>query len=275
MEKGKNQVKSRFFTILLCILTVLLCAAPRSWAGDYNGGVHDIISDEDHLNIGTTASGTIVNLYAFITNDVIVGPDSFLNIYRGNVGGNVIVNPSAVVTVYGTNFAVDSVLLDPSATYFTVQSSNAKTLTGYYGNQSEINLLFTNYSNSDITIYLTPPISTVKQVKIDIKPGSNPNSINLKSKGVVPAAVLTDGDFNADSVDPTTVEFAGIEPVRWTLCDVDDDGDLDMLFHFKTQELELDENSTEATLMGKTLNGDDIEGTDEVRIVPQKKTKKK
>ena len=48
-------------------------------------------------------------------------------------------------------------------------------------------------------------------------------------------------------------------------------GNDDMLFHFKTQELNLDENSTEATLMCETFGGDTITGTDTVRIVPHKK----
>lgn len=108
-------------------------------------------------------------------------------------------------------------------------------------------------------------------VLIDIKPGSYPNSINLKSKGVVPVAVLTTQDFDAVTVDAGTVEFAGAAPLRWTWEDVDDDGDVDLLLHFRTQELNLDENSTEATLTGETLTGDEIEGTDEVRIVPRKK----
>ncbi len=111
-------------------------------------------------------------------------------------------------------------------------------------------------------------------VDIDIKPGSDPNSINLKSKGVVPVAVLTTDDFDANDVDPSTVEFAGAEPVRWVMCDVDDDSDIDMLFHFKTQELvDLDENSTEATLVGTTYSGTPIQGTDVVNIVPTKKGK--
>lgn len=113
----------------------------------------------------------------------------------------------------------------------------------------------------------------VIEVEIDIKPGSYPNSINLKSKGVVPVAVLTTGDFDASTVDPDTVEFAGAEPVRWALEDVDDDSDLDLLLHFKTQDLDLTEDSTEATLTGETLDGVQIEGTDTVNIVPPAKAK--
>ena len=81
-------------------------------------------------------------------------------------------------------------------------------------------------------------------------------------------AVLTTEEFDATLVDPGTVKFADAFPVRWTTEDVDGDGDLDMLFHFKTQELNLDANSTEATLTGATTVGEEITGTDEVRIVP-------
>jgi len=100
-------------------------------------------------------------------------------------------------------------------------------------------------------------------VAIDIKPGSYPNSINLKSKGVVPVAVLTAADFNANTVDPATM--------RWVLGDVDRDGDMDMLFHFRTQDLNLKPTSTEATLTGSTTAGGPIKGTDTVNIVPKGK----
>jgi hypothetical protein len=105
-------------------------------------------------------------------------------------------------------------------------------------------------------------------VQIDIKPETYPNSINLDSKGRVPVAVLTTDDFDATTVDPVTVEFADTMPLRWTVKDVDSDGDLDLLFFFKTQELDLDSASTEATLTGKTFDLVNIVGTDTVNIVP-------
>ena len=107
------------------------------------------------------------------------------------------------------------------------------------------------------------------EVSIDIKPGSDPNSISLKSKGVVPVAILTTPDFDAASVDPTTVVFADAAPLRWAMEDVDGDGDLDMILHFAMRELNLTPSSTEAMLTGNTLGGVPIAGTDSVRIVPQ------
>jgi len=118
------------------------------------------------------------------------------------------------------------------------------------------------------------------EVTLDIKPGSYPNSINLKSRGKVPVAILTTDDFDADNVDPDTCLFAGASPVRWNIEDVDRDGDDDMILHFKTQELDLTKHSTEATLEGETIEGTPIIGTDSVNIVPKgnmhsKKAKKK
>ena len=109
-----------------------------------------------------------------------------------------------------------------------------------------------------------------KRRTVDIKPGNYPNSINLNSYGVVPVAVLTAEDLDASTVDPGTVEFAGAVPISSTLKDVDGDGDMDILFHFNTQDLKkLDEDSTEATLTGKTYGRQKIEGTDTVNIVPK------
>ncbi len=53
--------------------------------------------------------------------------------------------------------------------------------------------------------------------------------------------------------------------------DVDGDGDLDLLLHFKTQELSLTNDSTTANLTGTTYGGQAIQGTDTVNIVPKGK----
>lgn len=107
------------------------------------------------------------------------------------------------------------------------------------------------------------------QVTIDIKPGSDTNPINLGSNGVIPVAILTDGDFDAANVDPDTVLFGPDEaqPVQSAIEDVDGDGDLDMILHFRTQEVGLGEGDTDALLTGQTMDGKYFEGTDVVRII--------
>ncbi|KGK97722.1 hypothetical protein LI82_08045 [Methanococcoides methylutens] len=110
----------------------------------------------------------------------------------------------------------------------------------------------------------------VTKINIDIKPGSFPNSINPNSKGVIPVAILSTDVFDATMVDPVTVVFGpnDVSPLRWATEDVDKDGDLDLVFHFRTQETGVEAGDTEATLTGETFDGTNIEGTDSVKIVP-------
>lgn len=112
-----------------------------------------------------------------------------------------------------------------------------------------------------------PPIG----VEIDIKPQAFPNSINPDSTGVIPVAILTTPPvFDACAVDAATVRFGpfGAWAVQWAVKDVDDDGDLDMLLHFQTQDTGIIAGDTEAELTGKTVDGRDIHGSDSVRTVP-------
>ena len=64
--------------------------------------------------------------------------------------------------------------------------------------------------------------------------------------------------------------FGPIEasPVHYSMDDVNDDGNLDMILHFRTQEVGLTKDDTETNLTGETMNGINIRGTDSVRIVP-------
>ncbi|HUU18913.1 MAG TPA: hypothetical protein VMW72_17310 [Sedimentisphaerales bacterium] len=310
--KKKNHIKMRFSTLLFCCLAIVLCAAPRGWADGsyklYDGGeiydlddgeIYDVTEDLYWLEVG---AGTTVNLRcASVKLYVYAYPGSILNIYSGNVEWYVLVKPAmatgssepeAVVTVYGKDFKVDgdSVSYGPIVIDSLSNGIFGGILTGIYGNLESIELKF--ISIVPIPILLEPPAVSEVEIQIDIKPGSDLNNINLKSKGVVPVAVLTTEDFDASTIDTDpdtdTVKLAGASPVRWKLCDVDGDGDLDMLFHFKTQELlkneknpdGLDEGSTEATLTAtligsrETTDGEVvIQGTDEVCIKPQKKKK--
>jgi len=108
-------------------------------------------------------------------------------------------------------------------------------------------------------------------VNVDIKPGSDPNSINLKSKGVVPVAILTVEDFDATTVNPLSVEFGPDGAMeahgRGHIEDVDGDSDLDLVLHFKTQETGIMCGDSSASLTGETFGGQAIEGSDSIKTV--------
>lgn len=61
--------------------------------------------------------------------------------------------------------------------------------------------------------------------EIDIKPGSCPNPLNTKSKGVLPVAIIGFPNFDVTTVDPTTVTLEGtdpleaISPLKWEVLD--------------------------------------------------------
>ena len=76
-------------------------------------------------------------------------------------------------------------------------------------------------------------------VKIDVKPGSDPNSVNLASKGVIAVAIFTTNNSDTSLVNASTVVFAGASAVHGALEDVNGDGDLDMVLHFRVQDTNL------------------------------------
>lgn len=112
------------------------------------------------------------------------------------------------------------------------------------------------------------------KVKIDIKPGSFSNSINLKSKGVIPVVVFGTNEFNVNSIDPATITLSGA-PIKvangkplFSVQDIDGDGLADLAAHMNSDNLRLSSSDTATTLVGKTFDGMIIYGIDSVKIVP-------
>ncbi len=113
-----------------------------------------------------------------------------------------------------------------------------------------------------------PPLT----VQIDVKPGSNPPSINLGAKGAVPVAILSSQAFDARTVDPATVTLSGafVKPrrhgaLRAAFEDVNKDGLPDLMLHVSTAELQL--TDTTLVLTGQTYQGQFVQGSDAVKIV--------
>ena len=85
---------------------------------------------------------------------------------------------------------------------------------------------------------------------VDIKPGSDPNSVNLNGNGVVPVGVFGSGDLDISQIDVSTVlagvdtepddvvDAPGAAPVHsGHIEDIDGDGVDDIVFHFREYQL--------------------------------------
>jgi DNA-binding beta-propeller fold protein YncE len=113
------------------------------------------------------------------------------------------------------------------------------------------------------------------EVSVDLKPGSDENTVNLSSAGVVPVAILSSPDFDAMTVKEDTIDLSGAT-VRLAgksnkyMCkeaDVNDDGLIDLVCKIDTAELLLTPGDTIVEMTAETADGSYIRGTDYVRIV--------
>ena len=84
-------------------------------------------------------------------------------------------------------------------------------------------------------------------------------------------AILTTGTCDATTVDAATVLFgatgAEASPVHSALEDVNGDGHLDMILHFRTQQTGIECGDTSASLTGETLDGKAIQDSDLIKTV--------
>jgi hypothetical protein len=95
---------------------------------------------------------------------------------------------------------------------------------------------------------------------LDIKPGSWPNAVNTRAKGVIPVAVLG-GYVDLSAFDPATLVFAGASPAHDLsdpavladhIKDVNGDGMLDLVAHFRTRDTNIAPGDAGACLYAGT-----------------------
>jgi hypothetical protein len=313
MESRKKRTKGASSPILWIALVFQLCVAPTALGASYDGGLTYDVTQTDDFFAFIDGEGTIVNFDATILGGIYVcynspgatlnfGTDaraglieadsgSYVNLYGGSVDFLLSVSLGAQVTIYGEQFVVvDAVNGTHQYNPGTTLPIENAVLTAYNAWGAE--LFSGRVSCVDGAYVSLATESGGLDVQIDIKPGSHPNVINPRSNGVVPVAILSDEAFDATQVLPETVYFAGAgvamhgkEKGKYMAHaeDVDDDGDDDMVFHFRTNELKLEDGATTATLTGQLegqlaaesagqiKDGAMISGTDNVSILRSKK----
>jgi len=122
-----------------------------------------------------------------------------------------------------------------------------------------------------IRVVTTP----VKEVGIDIKPGSYPNSFNINGNGVIPVAVLGSGTLDVTEIDVSTLGFAGLDvrvkgngDPQCSIKDTNGDGYDDLVCQFVDDPSTWIPDDGTATLTGQLNDGTLIHGTDSINIVP-------
>lgn len=219
------------------------------------------------VNPGASESGLYFDTLEGENRDTV-----YALIREVSAGGEVIATLTVPVALTWGEFHVLTVEWSPTEVAFHVDGAEKARMQKSFSSPLPVGIWNdrqTTMQTDWVKVESTTPDSALS-VSIDIKPGSDPNSINPQSRGVIPVALLSSETFDAAEVDPETVEFGANDTtthaVHYALEDINEDGLEDYIFHFITGLTGIDCESETAVLTGQTGAGE-IRGEDTVRPV--------
>jgi hypothetical protein len=241
-----------FFKIfLLAAITIWLvaCGGGGGGGGESSTGTITIdpITADDVVNAAEAAG--IINVTGSVGGG-IPGPGDLVDFavngtaYNGTVGAG----STFSIAVSGADLAADT--------------SFRAVVTSIVTNGSQIST-FLSFATSTHTVDLTARAKiTVDNITVEDVVTPVVTSLPITIPGSI--------NFDATQVDFSKVTFGpdGASPVHdGHIEDVNDDGYMDMVFHFEIQETGIVCGESEATLTGETFDGVQFMGTDEVKPI--------
>ena len=233
-----------------------------------------------YLNEGTDSAPVFNSAYLLEAGGVVfdIGTRAAPRIFDWNGDG---LKDILIGEVYGYVYYLENVGTNSAPVFNSAEKlllANSDPLQYIDGSAPRSRLFITDWNNDGANDILVGGndgrvmlFLAVTPVDIDIKPGSESNSVNLKSKGIITVAILTTEDFDATTINPLSVLFGPYEAMeaheKGHIEDVDKDGDLDLVLHFKTQDTGIGCGDIEAGLTGETFDGQAIEGFDLINTI--------
>lgn len=116
---------------------------------------------------------------------------------------------------------------------------------------------------------------TSASMQIDIKPGSEPNTISTNFGRVIPVAILGSPTLDVESINPRTIRLEGVEVMLIgksdkSLCkktDFNADGHPDLLCDVRTTGFRVTPGSYTIRLRAETYGKTTLRGSDQLTIV--------
>ena len=241
----------------------------------------------DALDIG--AGGGVDNIITPTTttlspSELIVTPVDFDRTPLSRVITPVVTNVTGVDPPGIIRFSVPTAASQPIGITDVVETAISPTATtaGIFGDSFSfpVSKIFLFES-----LVIIPP---VEDVQLDIKPQSCPNPLNVKTKGVLPVAILGSQNLDVNDIDVSTVQLEGVSPLGSDIEDVSTpvanrldecdcttegaDGFDDLTLKFDTQTIIAalgpvnDGDEIVLTLVGRLADGTPIIGQDCVII---------